>query len=490
MPKDFVYDDATALVQSIQNGQISSRELLESQIERINKYNKHINSCVAFDYDNARILADQADLAIKRQAPLGKLHGIPMTIKDAFKVKGMPCTDGNPEFQHYVPTENAVSVNKLVGAGAIPFAKTNVPFKCADIQTYNKFYGTANNPWNLNLTTGGSSGGSAAALASGFTPIELGSDIGGSIRTPAHFCGVYGHKSTYGLIDFRGHIMNYEDELSQPDLVVIGPMARSARDLSLLLDVLVEPNADDFRAFKLKESEKQTIQEFKVLFWMDDESCPIDSRLKKKYDQLLQTLQTAKVNVDVGRPKNWDFDEIFKSYATRLVSQMTFADPKLSRLFMSASTPLIKLLNGKAGIPPLAYGFTQGANLSHAEWLAKYEESLHIKQKCLEIFAEYDVIICPPILTLAFEHNHKERLMFRTLQVDGRKRFYLELFKWISPATVFGLPSTSAPIGLSEDNLPVNIQILGQPYADKVTIKFAELLAQITDGFQKPPLDF
>ncbi|WP_436863513.1 amidase family protein [Acinetobacter haemolyticus] len=490
MSKDIIYNDATNLSQLIRDEKLSSRDLLEAHIQQIEKFDKHINSCIAFDYDNARVLADQADLAVKDQRPLGRLHGIPMTIKDAFKVKGMPCTDGNPEFQHYFPNRNAVSVDKLVSAGVIPFAKTNVPFKCADIQTYNQFYGTSNNPWNLALTTGGSSGGSAAALASGFTSIELGSDIGGSIRTPSHFCGVYGHKSTYGIVDFNGHILNSEDELSQPDLAVIGPMARSARDLSLMLDILIEPDTDEFRVFHLKESEKKTIQEFKVLFWMDDESCPIDFRIKKKYEELLEILKKANVKVDVGRPKNWDFDKIYGSYASRLISQMTFADSKLSRLCMSLSTPLVKLLNGASGVPPLLHNFTQGANLSHAQWIAKYEDSLQIKQECLKIFSEYDVILCPPIMTLAFEHDHKEPLLFRTLSVNQQKRYYLELFKWISPATVMGLPATSAPIGLSEDSLPVNIQIMAQPYADKVTIKFAELLAKYTDGFQRPSLDF
>lgn len=486
MQNKWIYQDATALVQAIAQGECSSRDLLEAQIQRIEQYNPNINSCVAFDFEQARKSADQADLEVREQHPLGALHGLPMTIKDAFKVRGMPCTDGNPLFRDYMPSEHAAAVQKLLNAGAIAFAKTNVPLKCADIQTYNQIYGTCNNPWNVSLTAGGSSGGAAASLAMGFSALELGSDIGGSIRTPAHFCGVYGYKTTYGLVSFNGHILNTTDELSEPDLAVIGPMARSARDLKLMLDILVQPDAREFRDFQLKECEKQSLEEFKVLFWLDDDACPIDSRMKKKYEELLLKLKQANIQVDTGRPQGWDFDEIYASYSSKLVSQMMIADSKLQKMSLSWLSPWTKLLQGKVKMPAQLYAYARGANLSHAEWAAEHERALHLKQECLKIFADYDLILCPPIFTLAFEHNHQEPMVMRSLNVDGQKRFYLDLFKWIAPATVLGLPTTCAPIGLSEDNLPVNIQIISKPYADKVTIQFASLLAELSGGFQPP----
>lgn len=410
--KDFIYEDATTLTGWIRNGELSSRELLEAQIEHIQYYNKTVNSCVAFNYQEAR---DKAD---KEKRPLNKLHGLPITIKDTYKVKGMPCTDGNPIFKSYIPNENALTINKLINAGAIPFAKSNVPFKCADIQSYNKIYGTANNPWNLNLTTGGSSGGSAAALAMGFTALELGSDIGGSIRTPSHFCCVYGHKSTYGMISFNGHIMNREEELSEPDLAVIGPMARSARDLELMLDILVQPDEHDHYYFQLKSCEKNKIQDFKVLFWMDDEACPIDSRMKKKYEELLDVLKKANVKVDIGRPQNWDFDEIYNCYATKLSSQMMIAEPKIHKAPLSLLAPSVKLFSHMVNMPSQLQGYAQGADLSHSQWVMQHEYALSLKQQCLKVFDQYDIILCPPIFTLAFEHNHQEPMVMRKHPVN------------------------------------------------------------------------
>ncbi|HET8707899.1 MAG TPA: amidase family protein, partial [Pseudomonadales bacterium] len=238
MDSNWLYASAKSLLQAMQDGALSSRQLLELYIKRIEQKNAEINAVVATDLEAARKRADAADAARANGELWGPLHGLPMTIKDTYEVPGMPCTAGAPMYRNHQPSRAAVAVQKLIDAGAIIFGKTNVPLFASDLQSYNKIYGTTNNPWNKALTPGGSSGGAAAALAAGFTAAELGSDIGGSIRTPAHFCGVYGHKVTHGIISMRGHVPGPPGTLGEPDLAVAGPMARAAGDLALLLDVV------------------------------------------------------------------------------------------------------------------------------------------------------------------------------------------------------------------------------------------------------------
>lgn len=487
---NLIYQDAITLTDLIAKGKLSSRALLEKYIERIQSVNPLIHCTVTNDFDMARRLADQADEAVKTKQPLGKLHGLPITIKDAYKVQGYIAADGNPLLKSYSPPTNAIAVEKLIAQGAIPVAKTNVPYKCADIQTYNAIYKTSNNPWNFKLTPGGSSGGAAGALAAGFTALELGSDIGGSIRIPAHFCGVYGHKTTYGIVSLEGHLMGDDpDDLAEVDMGVGGPMARTAKDLELLLDILVAGKPDAPISIQLPACTKTSLKDFKVLFWMDDESCPIDSRMKKVYMELLDTLKAHNVQVDLGCPHDWDFDEIFNLYALKLSSQMTVDDAWLSRVMLSSATPLFKTMSPFINLPQKIASFAAGTNLSHARWLKVNEQVLRLKQQCTKIFEQYDVIICPPTFTLAFPHNHVNPIFMRQVLVDGKKRFYMDLFKWISPATLIGLPATSAPVGLSDDHLPVNIQIISSAYSDKVTIKFAELLEKNgIGGFVIPQL--
>ena len=241
---------ATELTSAIRRGQITSLELLNRYLDRIQRYNGDINAVVALDVAAARERAAEADKALARGQIWGPLHGLPMTVKDVFEVVGMPATSGDPKLKSYMPQQNAIAVQRLVDAGAIIFGKTNVPYHAMDIQSYNEIYGTTNNPWDWSRTPGGSSGGSAAALAAGFTPLELGSDLGGSVRLPAHYTGVFGHKPTFGIVPRYGHIPPMPGEVP-PNLIpaiplfVVGPLARSADDLEMALEVLTTPDSDD-----------------------------------------------------------------------------------------------------------------------------------------------------------------------------------------------------------------------------------------------------
>ena len=235
------YRSASECLALLRSRKVSSLELVDACIARIETLNPDLNAVVAKDYDRARESARAADAARSKGEDLGALHGLPMTIKDALETAGLVTTSGAPELRDHVPGEDAVAVRRALDAGAIVLGKTNLPLYAGDWQTFNAVYGRTNNPWDVTRTVGGSSGGAAASIAAGFVPLEIGSDIGGSIRTPANYCGVYGHKPSHGIVPARGHIPGPPGTKSEPDLAVVGPLARTAGDLRLALDVIAGP---------------------------------------------------------------------------------------------------------------------------------------------------------------------------------------------------------------------------------------------------------
>ena len=295
-----IFKSATELTGLIRRGEITSLDLLNLYLSQIQRYNDDINAVVALDVEAARSRAAQADKALAQGQDWGPLHGLPMTVKDVFEVVGMPATSGDPKLKSYIPERNALAVHRLIDAGAIIFGKTNVPYHGGDFQSYNKVYGTTNNPWDLTRTPGGSSGGSAAALAAGFTPLELGSDLAGSVRFPAHYTGVLGHKTTFGIVARYGHIPPMPGrvrphQMPALPLFVVGPLARSADDLELALDVLTTPGSTDKSGKRpeLLPPRRQQFSDYRVAVWFTDSSpaAEIDSEvlktLQKTYDIIL-----------------------------------------------------------------------------------------------------------------------------------------------------------------------------------------------------------
>lgn len=489
MSTEWAYQSARDLLQGLQKGEIRSRDLLEASIARIHKLNPAINAVVATDLEAARKRADEADAARARGESWGPLHGLPMTIKDTYEIPGMPCTAGASPLRNYLAKKHSVATQALVDAGAILFAKTNVPVFASDLQSFNKVYGTTHNPWNNALTPGGSSGGAAASLAMGFTALELGSDIGGSIRIPAHFCGVYGHKVTHGIISLRGHIPGPPGALGEPDLAVAGPMARTAEDLQLLLDVVAGPSPlmQPGWQLKLPAAKQKKLQDFRVLLWVDDPLCPIDHRLTAMYQQLKTVLQNNGVTVDVGAPLGMGLDAFYPTYMNLMGSIMGASRKPFERRLMGLAAPLLGKFGSHVDAPKRFEHFLEGAGQSHVEWLKVDEKRRRIREKFLRVFDQYDVILMPPALTTAIPHTQELELPMRKIQVNGEKRSYADLLMWISPATMMGLPATSAPLGVTADGLPVNLQIMGGPFQDKTTIRFAALLAKVMGGFVPPP---
>lgn len=278
---EIAFATASKLLYLLNQRRLSSRELLELYLARIARFNGQVNAVVYLDVEKALKRADLADKARDAGESWGPLHGLPMTVKDVNNVAGWPTTYGDPSDAEWRPATNAALIDRLINAGAIIFGKTNVPLHSADFQTFNSIYGSTRNPWDLTRSPGGSSGGSAAALACGFTPLELGSDIAGSIRAPAHFCGVFGHKPTHGILSDDGNLRR--GAWIKSDLVTAGPLSRSAQDLELLLDVLAGPGGPAAKAWQLKlpGARKTRLSEFRIGLLDDSPVAPIDIAYKK-----------------------------------------------------------------------------------------------------------------------------------------------------------------------------------------------------------------
>lgn len=477
---------ATQALAGLHAGNFSSRDLLESYIARVEAFNPGLNAIVDQNLASARARADKADQARRQGEHWGPLHGLPMTVKDTWEVPGMTCTAGAPEYRQHRPTQPGPVIQRVLEAGAIPFGKTNVPYKALDVQSFNPIFGTTRNPWDPTRTCGGSSGGAAVALATGMSPLEIGSDIGGSIRIPAHFCGIYGHKATHGLISLRGHIPGEPGHLSEPPLGVPGPMARSAEDLRLLLDIMA---ADA----NLPLPRHERLDQYRVLMWVDDPDCPIDLDMTAVYQELAQRLRAAGAQIDIGAPPGLGLHELYPPYFKQMGALMgawlTGAERRAQGMVAPlgrATAPLMRHLGKVMCLPHSLDRFVDGMTMKLGGWFDVVEHANHLREAFIgTVLNRYDIILAPPTFTPAFEHV-QGLMANRRITVNGQRRHYSDLFMWIAPATLMGLPATSAPVALTPSGLPVNVQIIGAPRMDRETVQFAALLAEVTDGIAHP----
>ena len=478
-----IFDSAHEILEKIKQREVSSLEVLESFLAQVEKVNPTINAIIALDIERAKEKAIEADNKINLKSKLGPLHGLPMTIKDAFEVEGIVSTGGNPAWKDNIPKRNAEAVQRLVDAGAIIFGKTNVPFLSSDLQSFNKIYGTTNNPWDLERTPGGSSGGSAAALAAGMTPLELGSDIGGSIRVPAHFCGLYGHKPSYNIISEVGHMPPPPGSiLTGNGLSVAGPLARSPEDLEIALDVLVAAQEQDSQAWKVKLPKARTkkIKDLKIAVWPDEPYAEADDEITSLIKDTAEDLRHAGAKVEtVDLPIS--FEEIDKIYSLLLNPLMLAGSPKetfetLAKLNESLDP------NDVSELAKVA----RGSVLKHADWVLVNAIRQNMRQKWREFFNKFDVILCPTCITPAFKHNHNP-VHERKLTINGKDDEYLRATLWAGPAVSAGLPSTNVPIGMSSNNLPISMQITGPYLEDKTCLEVAKVVRNIRGGFKIPP---
>ena len=462
---------------AVAEGQVSSREVLEHLLGRIEAMDGPINAVVALDAERARKAASAADDAVARGDELGPLHGVPVSIKDSFQTEGMVTTSGAPELADFVPTADADPVARYKAAGAIVFAKTNLPIWAGDCQSYNEVYGTTSNPWDVERTPGGSSGGSGAALAAGFTSLELGSDIGGSIRIPAHWSGVAGHKPSYGIVSARGQIPGMPGTLSQADIAVAGPMARSVDDLETALGLLAGPDGWHDKAWSLDLPPARTTQaaQLRVALWIDEPSCPIDHEYRSLLEGVAASLSEAGAMVDATARPGFGFDKAVDTFL-RLLSAAEAATWTLSELEEIAAGPEPE---GDLGI--------WHAAMRHREWLSANERRLQMRARWREFFDDWDVVLLPVTPTPPIRHDHSRPMTARTIDVNGQPRPYFDTIKWMGLTGVSFLPATVVPIGPTEAGLPVGVQIAGPFLEDRTTLQVARLVEEMVGGFTPPP---
>jgi amidase len=470
---------ATELTAAIRRRDVSATEVLEHLVERIERLDEPINAVVQWDLDRARSAAAAADNALVRGDELGPLHGVPMTIKDSFQTEGCITTSGAPELADFVPTEDAWPVARLREAGAIPFAKTNLPLYAGDIQTYNEVYGTTNNPFDLARTPGGSSGGAGAALAMGFTPIELGSDIGGSIRVPAHYCGVAGHKPTFSLVPGHGHIPGPAGTFTSADIGVYGPMARSVDDLELGLGVLAGPDRWNSPAWRLElpPTRADRLADFRIAAWLDDPWCPVDADTSRVLASLVDMIESAGGHVDVDARPAIGLEQVSNIYLPLLFAALANGFPAEALAHMATNTD-----DTDVGL------VMRSMTMRHHEWIGHNERRLQAREKVARFFDGFDAILMPVHPVAAIPHDHAGTSSTRTVSIDGVDRSYMELFRWIALASAAYLPSTVVPVGTTADGLPIGVQIVGPYLHDLTTLHLARHIESLVHDRDGTPL--
>ncbi|MFB9683450.1 amidase [Amycolatopsis plumensis] len=476
---------AEELMVALRAGEVTSVELTEDAIARIERDDEVINAICVRDFDRARAAAHAADRARARgeDAPL---LGLPVTVKECYDIAGLPTTWGLPPHRDHVPAEDAVQVSRVRAAGAVVLGKTNVPLGLQDIQTFNEIYGTTGNPWDLERTAGGSSGGSAAALAAGFGALSLGSDLAGSLRTPAHFCGVYAHKPTLGLVATRGMVPPSEPALpAEFDLAVAGPMARTARDLTLLLDVMAGPDPLTHGVayrLALPPARHERLGDFRVLVLEDHPYLPTGSAVQAAVNRVADALADDGARVERHSPLLPDLAEAAHLYMRLLISGATARFPLASEEELRT-----RVAGLSADDRSLDAVRLRALVSSHRDWMAaNHRREVH-RHGWRQLFAEFDVVVCPITPTPAFPHDHQATPLERRIDIDGVEHPYFDQLVWAGLATMPGLPATAVPAGRSPEGLPVGVQLIGPMFEDRTPLRLAELLERKIGGFRAPP---
>jgi amidase len=481
----WTYKTAGDLSAALAAREVSAVELAQEAIRRIETYDTAVNAVCVRDFDRALDAARAADVALAAGEQRALL-GIPMTVKESFNIAGLPTTWGFPGSKNFVPTEDALSVARVKAAGAVILGKTNVPFALGDWQSFNDIYGLTGNPWDLSRTPGGSSGGSAAALAAGFAPLSLGSDIGGSLRAPAHYCGVYAHKPSFGLAPSRGHVPPGVPALPRErELAVIGPMARSVADLVLLLDVITGPDPLDAGiAYRLAlpPARHTELRDYRVLVLDSHPLLPTASSVRTAIAALADGLARAGASVAFDSALLPDLAQSARLYVRLLRAFIAFGLPP--EAYAALQTQAARLSDDDDS---LIAESVRGAVMSHRDWLIADGACTQLRAQWATLFGTFDAVICPAMPTPAFLHDRSGAMDTRRFVIEGKEVSYADQLVWPGLATAPGLPATALPIGLSPEGLPIGVQIVGPWLEDRTTLGLATLIEREFGGFTPPP---
>lgn len=464
-------------------GRLTAVDLLEATIAQVGKINPALNAVVHTDFANARKAAAASD-ARRAAGKAGPLEGLPITIKDGFDVAGMVTASGAPVYKDRVAAEDAAAVARLRKAGAIIYGKSNVPFFCGDFQSYNPVYGTTNNPWDAARSPGGSSGGAAAAVATGMSAFELGSDLGGSIRWPAHATGLFGLKTTWGLVSTWGHVPPPPERRIERngELTVAGPLARSADDLSLVLDVIAGPR-DPAQAAEPYAAARQTSPKgLRVALWIDESMAPVDASVADAARKAADALAREGAIIDERARPPFSLAEAYEIYAV------------LNHAIVASGLPdkvRDKIVAAAAGLPKgdLSHRALQarGARMAAEDFADISARRKAVLAGWADFFKGVDVLLCPPAPVGAIAHDHNPDIHARRLKVNDREIPYLDFLLWSSLATGGNLPAAVAPILRAADGAPRGVQIIAGAFEDRTAVAVAKMLEGLCGGFVAPP---
>ena len=482
------FSTAAELITALGRREVGAAELVDAAIARIESLDGPINAVPVRDFDRAREQARAADAA-RAAGSSAALLGLPISVKESFRVQGLPCSWGMTDAPDATACSTAVAVRRLQDAGAIVLGKTNLSHGLTDWQSDNPRYGRCNNPWDLARTPGGSSGGAAAALASGFVALELGSDLGGSLRVPAHFCGVFAHKPSHGLIPTRGHLPPGAPDLGfhlDADLAVAGPMARSAGDLALALDLLAGPDTAQARAYRLAlpEARHTRLDGFRVLVLTEHPRLPTSSETGAAISRLTEELARQGCQVSTSTtdlPSLILIDDTFswliKSFIGAQMPDRPYAK-LVDRLRDQQSGP-----QGEESVP-----LDQRALVAtHRDWIRAHQRRIYLADQWQRFFQSWDIVVCPVMPTVAFAHDARDWRL-RRVTIDTQTVDYASQGVWAGLATLCGLPATSMPIGLGKDSgMPIGVQAIGPYLEDATPLAFAMACERIFGGFRAPP---
>lgn len=450
--EDLITQGASACAQAVADGQASALELCEAAIGRIETLDGAINAVVLRDFDRAREQARAADAARARGERL-PLLGVPMTVKESFNVAGLPTSWGLPPFKDFRPQADAVAVQRLKAAGAVILGKTNIAMALADWQSVNPVYGRTVNPLDASRSPGGSSGGGAAALAAGMVALELGSDLYGSIRVPAHFCGVYGHKPSVGVLPARGH--DFPGTQMEPGdrPGVVGPLARRAEDLELAFGALAGAEVPDAKGWRLAlpAPRHDRLRDWRVLVLDQHPACATSQAMRGALDALAGRLAREGAKVARSSERLPKLQDIAAHYATLVTTLLGAWEP-------GGST-----------------------TLSAHDWIRLMGTRDQYRVQWRAFFEEFDALLCPPFGCAAFAHEENPDWNARQLRIDGQPTPYGAQGAWSSLASMAGLPATVAPLARDEEGLPLGVQIIGPYLEDRSTIALARLLGELAD---------
>ncbi len=430
---------AVETAKAVRSGEVSALEVCDAAIDRIEATDGPINAVVVRDFDRARSAAKVLDEGGAKGSDR-PLIGVAMTVKESNNVAGLPTTWGFAHHAGNIVDRDSVVVERLKTAGAVIVGKTNAPVALADWQSGNPIYGNTANPLDQSRTPGGSSGGASAALAAKMTPLEIGSDIGGSIRVPAHFCGVYGHKPTFGLVPGRGHDFPGTDSLDAP-LAVVGPMARSAEDLSVAMDVIAGP-ADPGMKPDLVPPRFGSLADTRVLVMTGHPLAKTASAVSEPIRKFASDLMDLGADIAFEGPTP-DLAKMHETYVDMLTT------------VISRDTPDPR--------PTTAH-----------QWMNLMDEQMRVTREWRDLFEDFDVVLAPTLGVTAFPLTDEPDWNARYLTIDGEKTRFGDQLAFAGLATFPGLPSTAVPLAKDDDGLPTGVQIMGPPYGDRITLGFAE----------------